>query len=93
MSFEKGTIEEGRILCKMDRSQSSINCLQFKRGRILDGTNVNHTLIEDGWCWWYWKYAPGDTVLEGLEKEAREAKNGLWADPQPVPPWEWRRRK
>jgi hypothetical protein len=30
-------------------------------------------------------------VLEGLEKEAREAKKGLWADPHPVPPWEWRK--
>ena len=60
---------------------------------LSDGTNVNHTLVKDGCCWWYRKYAPGDTVLEGLEKEAREAKKGLWADPQPVPPWEWRRRK
>ena len=57
-----------------------------------DGTNVNHTLGKDGWCWWYRKYAPGDTVLEGLEKEAREAKRGLWDDPHPMPPWEWRKR-
>jgi endonuclease YncB( thermonuclease family) len=28
------------------------------------------------------------TVLEGLEKEAREARKGFWADPQPVPRWE-----
>jgi len=54
-----------------------------------DGTNVNHTLVKDGWCWWYRKYAPRDTVLEGLENEAREGRKGLWADPQPVPPWEW----
>jgi endonuclease YncB( thermonuclease family) len=70
-----------------------------KYGRTLadvllpDGTNVNHTLVKDGWCWWYRKYAPGDTELEQLEKSAREAKKGLWADPQPVPPWEWRRRR
>ena len=38
-----------------------------------DGTNVYHTLVKDGWCWWYRKYAPRDTVLEGLEKEARDA--------------------
>jgi endonuclease YncB( thermonuclease family) len=24
-----------------------------------DGTNVNHTLVKEGWCWWYRKYAPG----------------------------------
>jgi micrococcal nuclease len=57
-----------------------------------DGTHVNHVLVRDGWCWWYRKYAPGDTMLEGLEKEAREARKGLWADPQPVPPWGWRKR-
>ena len=51
---------------------------------LSDGTNVNHTLVKDGWCWWYRKYAPGDTALEKLEKEAREAKKGLWA---PIRPW------
>ena len=56
---------------------------------LTDGVNLNQELVNQGWCWWYRKYAPGDTVLEGLEKEAREAKKGLWVDPQPVPPWEW----
>ena len=56
-----------------------------------DGTNVNQMLVKEGWCWWYRKYAPGDTTLEGLERGAREGRKGLWADPQPMPPWEWRK--
>ena len=60
---------------------------------LLDGTHVNHELVKGGWCWWFRKYAPEDTVLEGLEQKAREAKQGLWADPAPVPPWEWRKRR
>ena len=59
---------------------------------LLDGTNVNQELVKQGWCWWYRKYEPGDMVLEGFEKEAREAKKGLWVDTAPVPPWEWRKR-
>ena len=58
---------------------------------LLDGINVNHMLVNDGWCWWYRKYAPADAELEKLENEAREDKKGPWAGPQPTPPWEWRK--
>lgn len=58
-----------------------------------DGRMLNRELVREGACWWYRKYAPGDTVLERLEKAARETRKGLWADPQPVPPWEWRKRR
>jgi endonuclease YncB( thermonuclease family) len=54
-----------------------------------DGTTVNHKLVKDGWCWWYRKYAAEDTVLEGLENEARQGRKGLWVEPNHVPPWEW----
>lgn len=58
-----------------------------------DGTNVNHELVKEGWCWWYRKYAPGNVILEELERRARGAGLGLWADPAPIPPWEWRKGK
>ena len=58
-----------------------------------DGMNLNQELVKQGWCWWYWKYAPGDTMVEGLEKEAREAKKGLWHDSLSAAPRERRRRK
>jgi endonuclease YncB( thermonuclease family) len=49
------------------------------------GTNVNHALVKDGWCWWYRKYAPVSTVLEALERGARVERKWLWTDPYPVP--------
>ena len=60
---------------------------------LSDGTNVNTVLVAGGWCWWYPKYARQNKELKRLESEARVAKRGLWADPYPVPPWEWRKRK
>ena len=60
---------------------------------LTNGTNVNHALVKNGWCWWYRKYAPGDTELESLEKDARDAKRGLWADPAPIPPWVYRKAR
>jgi micrococcal nuclease len=61
-------------------------------GTIFDGDlNVNQELVKEGWCWWFRKFVPKDEVLKRFEQEAKEAKKGLWADPNPVPPWLYRR--
>lgn len=60
--------------------------------RLPDGTHVNHTLVKNGWCWWYRKFAPRNTELARLEEHAREARMGLWVSPSHIPPWEWRKR-
>jgi endonuclease YncB( thermonuclease family) len=57
-----------------------------------DGRSLNQELIRAGLAWWYWKYST-DSSLGELEEEARAARIGLWADPAPVPPWDWRRGK
>jgi endonuclease YncB( thermonuclease family) len=56
-----------------------------------DGRSLNQELVRAGYAWWYKQYAPKDTMLEQLEAEARQAKSGLWADPHPIAPWEWRK--
>ena len=33
-----------------------------------------------------------DSLSTALEMEARVMKKGLWSEPNPVPPWEWRKR-
>lgn len=34
-----------------------------------------------------------DESLGALEAAARTSKRGLWADPESVPPWEWRKQR
>lgn len=54
--------------------------------------NLNKELLSAGLAWHYKKYSR-DPALAKLEFEARSAKRGLWAEPDPVAPWEWRRMK
>jgi endonuclease YncB( thermonuclease family) len=60
-------------------------------GRVLvDGVDVNEALVRNGLAWHYQDGA-GDRRLAEAEKAARAARAGLWADPDPIPPWRWRR--
>jgi endonuclease YncB( thermonuclease family) len=51
--------------------------------------SLNEDLLARGLAW-YDKETANDPKLAELEAEAREKKLGLWSDPDPVPPWEWR---
>ncbi len=53
---------------------------------IPGGQVLNHELVRAGLAWWYRRYAPDDGTLAKLEADAKAAKRGLWADPNPVPP-------
>jgi len=55
------------------------------------GNNANEAMVRSGMAWVYRKYAKGYPGLYKLEEEAKAAKRGLWADSNPVPPWEWRK--
>ncbi len=59
---------------------------------LSDGRNLNQELVRSGACWWLPR-SSGHPNLQTLEAEARSAKRGLWADPNPIPPWEWRTMK
>ena len=55
------------------------------------GQDVNAAQVRDGMAWAYTKYLT-DAGIAKLEQGARAAHRGLWADKEPVAPWEWRRR-
>lgn len=54
--------------------------------------DVNAELVKQGAAWVYRKYAKDERLYE-LEKQAKEAKLGLWGLPETerIPPWEHRK--
>ncbi|NCC23392.1 MAG: nuclease [Alphaproteobacteria bacterium] len=74
---------------KRDRYDRLVGKLMF------DGADVNLALVRAGYAWWYREYAgeqsPSDRRLyEAAEKAARRDGVGLWSDPRPIAPWDWR---
>ena len=65
---------------------------------LLSDQDMNLEQIRAGMAWHYKKYQgeqpPSDRELYSeAEIEAKEAKRGLWYDPEPLPPWEYRKLK
>ncbi|AOY57311.1 thermonuclease family protein [Desulfococcus multivorans] len=67
-------------------------------GRIVgmvyyDDRCLNEDLVRAGYAWVYRQYCkyPVCSQWLGYEDEARQKGIGLWAGPEPTPPWEFRR--
>lgn len=58
----------------------------------INNIHVNRKMVQGGMAWVYRQYLKDQTLLQD-EKEAREARRGLWSLPgtEQVPPWEWRK--
>jgi micrococcal nuclease len=55
----------------------------------VESQDVSAAMIAAGMPWHYTRYNK-DGALAAAEQAARAARRGLWADKEPVPPWEWR---
>ena len=68
-------------------------------GKVLfQGQDVNLEMLEEGLVWFYEHYAgtqfPGDAArYAAAQAAARKARKGLWAYPDPVEPWAWRKAR
>jgi endonuclease YncB( thermonuclease family) len=61
-----------------------------------NGQDAGSRMVAEGWAWVY-DFNKIATQRGGglfrLQDEARAQRLGLWADPQPTPPWAWRREQ
>jgi endonuclease YncB( thermonuclease family) len=65
---------------------------------LLDSQDVNLEQMKRGMAWHYKAYEREQSVIDrkvyaDAENEAKAAMRGLWADADPVPPWDFRRRQ
>ena len=59
---------------------------------FVGSANLNKELLKAGLAWHYKRYSR-DPELAKLEFQARAQKIGIWSEPNPVPPWEWKKNK
>lgn len=57
---------------------------------ILNGVDVNKVQLQRGLAWHYSRYSK-DASYAQAERTARQQRLGLWADPDPIAPWSFRR--
>ena len=59
-------------------------------GRLsVNGIDVNRQMVATGNAWHYAAYSRDDS-LAALQSQAQAQRVGLWAQPSPQPPWEYR---
>ena len=56
------------------------------------GRDAGRTQVSRGMAWVSDKYAK-DMSLYAVQAEAKAARRGLWADNNPIQPWEWRKKR
>lgn len=62
------------------------------------GIDANLEQVKAGLAWHYKQYAREQSEADRAayahaEEQARSEKRGLWADPDPTPPWDWRKQQ
>lgn len=52
---------------------------------------INEEMLRAGLAWHFTRY-DSNTAWQQLQDEAQAKRIGLWSDPHPTPPWQWRKR-
>mgnify|MGYP003350083178 CR=1 FL=1 len=55
----------------------------------VNGIDVNRQMVATGNAWHYAAYSHDDS-LAAVQSQAQSQRIGLWAQPSPQPPWEYR---
>jgi endonuclease YncB( thermonuclease family) len=80
----------GGELATLDASGKDRNGRTLARVRC-NGADAGAEQVRRGMAWVFDRYAPANSPLYPIQREAQATKRGLWSQLAPVAPWEWRR--
>ena len=69
-----------------DRYGRKVGIVHYDKGK-----DLNFELVQNGYAWWYEQYARNDQQLKMAQDYAERNKLGLWAQSNPVAPWNYRK--
>lgn len=80
LCYSRDAVIEDKGRDRYGRVIGRVNCV---------GIDASAEQVRRGMAWVFDRYAT-DRRLYAIQEEARAARLGLWNDPAPVPPWEYR---
>ena len=80
LCFQKQATVTPRAKDRYLRTVANVEC---------EGVDVGTEQVRSGMAWVFDRYVT-DRSLYAVQDDARSAKRGLWTNPNPTPPWEWR---
>ncbi len=83
LCFGKAAVVTPRTTDRYRRTVARVEC---------EGTDASSEQVHAGMAWVFDRYVT-DRGLYVVQDEARVSGRGLWADSEPMPPWEWRAGK
>ena len=83
LCFHQSAVIRPEVTDRYGRTVAHVEC---------QGKDANTEQVKSGMAWVYDRYV-NDKSLYPLQDAARSEKRGLWTDPNPTPPWEYRHKK
>lgn len=89
----RGLLFDVALYCEVEVEEKAVD----RYGRLVaiiwlgSGKSLQETLLESGLAWVWPHYCLDCRAWENLQKTARQNQRGLWANPDAIPPWKWRR--
>lgn len=91
--------QEAELRCnKIDRYKRHVCSVWVAPASAPEGPrtlDAGLAMVTQGMAWWYRYYSSEQSPQERgqyefAEQEAKAKRVGLWSDPEPVAPWDWR---